>query len=68
MHPGCLRDDGQLWSFARKDDFNRHVQRHSPFRPLYDCPVVGCRRVGQNGLPRPDKLTEHLRETHRIRQ
>lgn len=65
VHPGCLRPDGQLTAFARKDDLDRHVQRHMTHRTLFDCPVPGCIRVGERGLPRKDKLIEHMRETHK---
>jgi hypothetical protein len=54
-------------SFARKDDLNRHIQRHVPNRQLFPCPIPGCHRVGEKGLPRQDKLLEHMRETHRNR-
>lgn len=67
LQPGCHQTDGGLWLFSRKDDLNRHAQRHVSYRPLHLCPVVGCHRVGQNGLPRVDKLFEHIRETHRMR-
>jgi hypothetical protein len=65
-HPGCLREDGRLVAFVRKDDLNRHIQRHVPTRALYSCPVLGCRRIGADGLPRKDKLREHMRETHHV--
>lgn len=66
-YPGCFREDGGYMSFYRKDDLNRHMQKHVPHCQLHSCPIPGCRRVGQYGLPRRDKLLEHIRETHRIR-
>jgi hypothetical protein len=67
MYPGCLREDGQLMSFTRKDDLNQHLQLHVHERRLFPCPVSWCHRVGENGLPTQRKLLEHVRETHRSR-
>ena len=55
-----------MLSFARKGDFLRHVQTHLPTRRLFPCPIAGCRRVGERGLPKADKLVEHMREVHGI--
>lgn len=65
MYPGCL-SNGHLTSFTRKDDLNRHLALHMPHRELFPCPVPGCIRVGDKGLPRKDKLMEHVK-THRGR-
>jgi hypothetical protein len=66
MHPGCLQADGRPTSVTHEDDLSRHMQRHSPHRQLYPCSVGGCKRGGENGLPRRDKLLEHMREVHKF--
>lgn len=67
FQPGCMTADRKATMFTRKADLERHYQRvHCPSPTLYDCPVPGCNRVGPSGLPRQDKLREHLRERHRL--
>ena len=53
-------------SFARKADLKRHYDViHNPDKPPeYECDEPGCRRKGDAGFGRKDKLVEHLREVH----
>jgi hypothetical protein len=61
VHPGCGS------GFARVADLQRHIARRHAFCPqLFPCPIPGCNRAGSNGLPRPDKLRDHLREKHKL--
>lgn len=54
-------------AFSRKADFERHIKRlHEQSPQLFDCPMAGCIRVGFKGLPRADKLRDHLREFHKV--
>ncbi|PQE28408.1 Zinc finger 76 protein [Rutstroemia sp. NJR-2017a BBW] len=54
-----------------RSDRSRHIasihQRGSTTQTTILCPVPGCRRSRGRGLSRPDKLTEHLRKVHNIR-
>lgn len=60
LYPAC---GGR--SFARRYDLERHINGlHNQNRPRFDCPF--CDRRGENGLPRKDKLLEHVRETHNV--
>ncbi|GAB7358759.1 hypothetical protein MBLNU230_g3987t1 [Neophaeotheca triangularis] len=66
-HYICLHPQCKGIAFSRAADLDRHDDSaHNPQRQLWDCTVPGCRRVGANGLPRRDKLLEHLRETHKM--
>lgn len=62
-----MQRNGDLTMFTRKADLERHIKRlHEPSPQLYDCFYPGCNRVGFKGLPRADKLRDHLREVHKV--
>ncbi|KAI9780641.1 MAG: hypothetical protein M1839_006582 [Geoglossum umbratile] len=53
--------------FRRNGDRMRHIRSsHSrpPVEELYQCPVEGCKRRGQRGFVRRDKLECHVRAKH----
>lgn len=60
IHPGCSRTK----PFTRKGDLDRHMKSHSP--PEFGCPIHGCKRQGDDGFPRKDKLRDHMRQKHRM--
>lgn len=67
IEPGCMSPKGGLTSFARRDELTRHYQTHrGEDRELFACPVAGCNRSGAYGLPRRDKLNDHLRTVHKM--
>ena len=66
-HPGCRQRDGRYSSFTRKADYQRHIDRlHVQSPQLFNCTYPGCNRTGFKGLPREDKLRDHLREVHKV--
>ncbi|KAF2765600.1 hypothetical protein EJ03DRAFT_205774 [Teratosphaeria nubilosa] len=55
-------------SFTRHADLQRHidvVHMRSSLQ-LVDCPFQDCHRVGKEGFTRKDKMTDHLREVHKL--
>ncbi|PQE09094.1 hypothetical protein CJF31_00010553 [Rutstroemia sp. NJR-2017a BVV2] len=64
-YTACTKD------FKRPSDRSRHIasihQRGSTTQTTIRCPIPACRRSHGRGLSRPDKLTEHLRKVHNIR-
>ena len=69
MYRECA-DAGRKWDFDRKADLTRHNDRyHMPSPPKYDCPLAhrdNCSRYGSSGLPRPDKVRDHLHDKHKL--
>ena len=58
---GCSRTK----PFARKGELDRHMKSHGP--PEFDCPVPGCKRQGDKGFSRKDKLRDHVRRGHKMK-
>lgn len=53
---------------GRNYDRKRHIQqRHSQPSAWYPCLFPGCNRTGLRAFPRKDKLSEHRRDVHRLR-
>lgn len=63
LYSDCFTNE-QPTSFGRKSDLDRHLQTHPVYRVLFPCPVPGCSRVADKGLPREDKLREHMKRHH----
>lgn len=57
-YPQCSRTK----PFNRKFDLDRHMKSHGPRE--FGCPVHGCKRQGDKGFPRKDKLRDHVRQKH----
>lgn len=62
LYPGCTR------RLARPYELDRHTKIHLPARK-FDCPqgtASGsfCKRVGERGFTRRDKLNDHVRRVH----
>ncbi|RPA89423.1 hypothetical protein L873DRAFT_1849304 [Choiromyces venosus 120613-1] len=57
--PDCTR----ATPFRTKQALNRHYEMiHLDER--FDCPVSGCKRVGERGIKRYDNLAVHVRNKH----
>ncbi|MCJ1463112.1 hypothetical protein MMC07_001717 [Pseudocyphellaria aurata] len=57
-HEGCSS------SFNRKGDLNRHRKIHEDGPRRYDCFDDKCKRTGNNGFTRLDKLKVHVARRH----
>ncbi|MCJ1462631.1 hypothetical protein MMC07_001233 [Pseudocyphellaria aurata] len=57
-HEGCSS------RFLRKGDLNRHLKNHEDGPRSFDCFTDGCKRTGNNGFTRFDKLKEHVARRH----
>ena len=57
-HEGCPS------SFDRGSDLNRHLKIHQNGPREFDCQADGCKRKGNNGFMRLDKLREHVANRH----
>ena len=61
----CKDDRCQIRS-KRKDDVKRHYATvHCKNPQRYPCHVIGCPFGGENGFTRKDKLTSHMKSTHK---
>ena len=61
----CKNDRCQIRS-KRKDDVKRHYATvHCKNPQRYPCHVIGCPFGGENGFTRKDKLTSHMKSTHK---
>ena len=49
-------------------NLRRHMKKHLPRVGYYDCPVRGCDRGGERAFPRKDKLNDHMKAKHGLRQ
>ena len=59
--PDCTRPT----PFRTKQALNRHYEViHHAER--FDCPVPGCKNVGENGIKRHDNLMAHMRNKHGV--
>lgn len=59
----CPEKECEQKSFKRKPELRRHALLHSKTR-AYACPVIGCKRVGEKGFTRVDKLKDHVLAGH----
>ncbi|KAK3054702.1 hypothetical protein LTR09_004431 [Extremus antarcticus] len=67
----CLQlpcSERRIW-FHRKADLDRHVRTYheAHITPKFDCGHPVCRRKGDQGFTRKDKMLEHEREVHGMR-
>ena len=62
FEPGCTR----LSPFQTKQGLTRH-QEGTHLQKRRDCPVPGCKRVGNKGIKRQDNLRAHVREQHQVK-
>ena len=61
----CKDDRCQIRT-KRKDDVKRHYATvHCKNPERFPCHVIGCRFGGENGFTRKDKLTSHMKSTHK---
>ena len=61
----CKDDRCQIHT-KRKDDVKRHYATvHCKNPERFPCHVIGCRFGGENGFTRKDKLTSHMKSTHK---
>ncbi len=61
----CKNDRCQIRT-KRKDDVKRHYATvHCKNPERFPCHVIGCRFGGENGFTRKDKLTSHMKSTHK---
>ena len=60
------RDDRCQIRTKRKDDVKRHYATvHCKNPERFPCHVIGCPFGGENGFTRKDKLTSHMKSTHK---
>lgn len=57
-HKGCEK------ALRRMGDLQRHMKSHQDGIREYDCPAPKCRRKGDKGFYRLDKLKDHLNAKH----
>lgn len=62
--PWYCRHEGCNSSFFYRSDLRRHEKIHADGPRPYDCYADGCKRKGNNGFARPDKLREHVANRH----
>ena len=61
----CKNDRCQIRT-KRKDDVKRHYATvHCKNPERFPCHVIGCPFGGENGFTRKDKLTSHMKSTHK---
>ena len=61
----CKNDRCQIRT-RRKDDVKRHYATvHCKNPERFPCHVIGCPFGGDNGFTRKDKLTSHMKSTHK---
>ena len=61
----CKNDRCQIRT-KRKDDVKRHYATvHCKNPERFPCRVIGCPFDGENGFTRKDKLTSHMKSTHK---
>ena len=61
----CKDDRCQIRT-KRRDDVKRHYATvHCKNPQRYPCHVIGCQFGGENGFTRKDKLTSHMKSTHK---
>ncbi len=61
----CKDDRCQIRT-KRKDDVKRHYATvHCKNPQRFPCHVIGCKFGGENGFTRKDKLTSHMKSTHK---
>ncbi|RPB00409.1 hypothetical protein L873DRAFT_1843024 [Choiromyces venosus 120613-1] len=59
--PGCTT----LIPFSTFGGLKRHLRaKHYGDGRRHDCPVSGCKNVGENGIKRRDNLLAHIRNVH----
>ncbi|RPB00412.1 hypothetical protein L873DRAFT_1843026, partial [Choiromyces venosus 120613-1] len=63
--PGCT----SLTPFSTFGGLVRHSRaKHYGDGRRHDCPVSGCKKVGENGIKRRDNLLAHIRNVHPLYQ
>ena len=61
----CTNDHCRIRT-KRKDDVKRHYATvHCKNPERFPCHVIGCPFSGKNGFTRKDKLTNHMKSTHK---
>jgi hypothetical protein len=51
-------------TFSRPSDLKRHASKHRPGPKRFSCPSTGCKRQGEDGFGRKDKLKSHVKNKH----
>jgi hypothetical protein len=51
-------------TFSRPSDLKRHALKHLPGPKRFSCPSTGCKRQGEDGFERKDKLKSHVKNKH----
>ena len=60
------KDDRCRIRTKRRDDVKRHYATiHCKNPERFPCHVIGCPFSGDNGFTRKDKLTSHMKSTHK---
>ncbi|MCJ1265339.1 hypothetical protein MMC22_005215 [Lobaria immixta] len=62
--PFACNHEGCYSTFERGGDFNRHLKIHQSGPREFDCLADGCKRKGETGFTRFDKLKEHAANRH----
>ena len=62
IEPGCT----WLSPFETKQGLTRHRETKH-FQKRRDCPIPGCKRVGNKGIKRKDNLRAHMQEQHQVK-
>ncbi|WPH01606.1 Hypothetical protein R9X50_00445400 [Acrodontium crateriforme] len=64
LYESCVNTGG----FTRYADLQRHVEiiHMRSTLSLFDCQIPGCHRRGEYGFTRKDKMTDHMRDVHKL--
>jgi hypothetical protein len=49
--------------YKQRGSLTRHSKKHIA-QQLYECPAIGCVRIGRSGFTRKDKLVDHMLAGH----